>query len=84
MILRPYETYDILDSSPESCSKNLLIVLAELFRFSFKLKNLKNFFFLKLLIFFSSLQDVGSGGGILSERLARLGANVTGIDPVQV
>ncbi len=34
--------------------------------------------------FFSSLKDVGSGGGILSERLARLGANVTGIDPVQV
>ena len=33
---------------------------------------------------FPFLQDVGSGGGILSERLARLGANVTGIDPVQV
>ena len=29
-------------------------------------------------------QDVGCGGGILSERLARLGADVTGIDPVQV
>ena len=25
--------------------------------------------------------DVGCGGGLLSESLARLGANVTGIDP---
>ena len=28
-------------------------------------------------------QDVGCGGGILSERLARLGADVIGIDPVE-
>ena len=34
--------------------------------------------------FFFFGQDVGCGGGILSERLARLGADVTGIDPVQV
>ena len=33
---------------------------------------------------FIFVQDVGCGGGILSERLARLGADVTGIDPVQV
>uniref|UniRef100_A0A6G1S5C7 Ubiquinone biosynthesis O-methyltransferase, mitochondrial n=1 Tax=Aceria tosichella TaxID=561515 RepID=A0A6G1S5C7_9ACAR len=30
----------------------------------------------------AKLMDVGCGGGILSEPLARLGANVTGIDPV--
>lgn len=30
----------------------------------------------------AKLLDVGCGGGILSEPLARLGANVTGIDPV--
>jgi polyprenyldihydroxybenzoate methyltransferase/3-demethylubiquinol 3-O-methyltransferase len=30
----------------------------------------------------AKLMDVGCGGGILSEALARLGANVTGIDPV--
>jgi polyprenyldihydroxybenzoate methyltransferase/3-demethylubiquinol 3-O-methyltransferase len=29
-----------------------------------------------------TILDVGSGGGIVSEPLARLGANVTGIDPV--
>lgn len=29
------------------------------------------------------LLDVGCGGGILSEPLARLGANVTGIDPLE-
>ena len=29
------------------------------------------------------LLDIGSGGGILSEALARLGAHVTGIDPVE-
>ena len=27
--------------------------------------------------------DIGSGGGILSESLARLGANVVGIDPCE-
>jgi 2-polyprenyl-6-hydroxyphenyl methylase/3-demethylubiquinone-9 3-methyltransferase len=30
-----------------------------------------------------SVLDIGCGGGILSEPLARLGANVTGIDPVE-
>lgn len=30
------------------------------------------------------LVDIGSGGGLVSEPLARLGANVTGIDPVQM
>ncbi len=29
-----------------------------------------------------SVADIGCGGGLLSEPLARLGANVTGIDPV--
>src|SRR5262249_47676488 len=29
------------------------------------------------------LADIGCGGGILSEPLARLGARVTGIDPVE-
>lgn len=28
--------------------------------------------------------DVGCGGGLLSESLARLGANVTGIDPAPI
>jgi 2-polyprenyl-3-methyl-5-hydroxy-6-metoxy-1,4-benzoquinol methylase len=46
--------------------------------------NLKIIIFPQMTNIFSSLKDVGSGGGILSERLARLGANVTGIDPVQV
>ena len=30
-----------------------------------------------------SVADIGCGGGLLSEPLARLGANVTGIDPVE-
>jgi len=30
-----------------------------------------------------TLLDVGSGGGILSEALGRLGATVTGIDPIE-
>ncbi len=30
-----------------------------------------------------SILDIGCGGGILSEPLARLGGNVTGIDPVE-
>lgn len=30
-----------------------------------------------------SIADIGCGGGILSEPLTRLGANVTGIDPIE-
>ena len=30
-----------------------------------------------------NILDIGCGGGLLSEPMARLGANVTGIDPVK-
>ena len=41
----------------------------------FKIQNNKEFFLKNLKIL-----DVGCGGGLVSEPLARLGANVTGID----
>ena len=40
-----------------------------------KIENNKNFFLKGL-----NILDIGCGGGLISEPMARLGANVTGID----
>ena len=46
------------------------------------LKVLKTGVVLIMLLIFSEIKilDIGCGGGLLSEPLARFGANVTGID----